>query len=83
MRNHETRVMLTEEQMEEIAERAAEKAIERMTQDLYVSIGKGVVRRGLIVLGIITTALALWLLKKGIITLWWRYLTWYKIFLVP
>ena len=38
-------VQLTDEQIEEIAEKAAEKAVEKMTNQIYLEVGKGVVKK--------------------------------------
>ena len=43
--------ILSEEQIEEIAERAAEKAVEKMTNQIYLEVGKGVVKKALYLLG--------------------------------
>ena len=42
--------ILSEEQIE-IAERAAEKAVEKMTNQIYLEVGKGVVKKALYLLG--------------------------------
>ena len=43
--------ILSEEQIEEIAGRAAEKAVEKMTNQIYLEVGKGVVKKALYLLG--------------------------------
>ena len=53
---------LTEEQIEPIAERAAEKAIETV----YLSVGRSVVNKVLYLIGAGALALAVWLNGKGV-----------------
>lgn len=58
---------LTEEEIERIAERAADKAVEKMADQAYQAIGKGVVSRFLWIVGVITVGFAAWLHSKGFI----------------
>jgi hypothetical protein len=60
-------VALSDEQIEIIAERAAEKAIEKMTANLYQEIGKGFINKALTLIGVLTVALAIWATQKGIV----------------
>ena len=57
--------ILSEEQIEEIAERAAEKAVEKMTNQIYLEVGKGVVKKALYLLGAIVVGAGLWAKAKG------------------
>jgi len=66
---HTNPVPLTDEQIEMIAERAAEKAMKKLTEDAYMSIGKGVVSKAFWIIGMVATALFFWLAQKGIIKL--------------
>lgn len=66
-RFHLSNSSLTEEEMEEIAERAAEKAIAKVTQDLYTSIGKAVLTKVVWSVGVAWVALIIWLNAKGLI----------------
>lgn len=59
--------LLSEDQLEEIAERAAEKAIAKVTQDLYTSIGKAVLTKVVWSVGVAWVALIIWLNAKGFI----------------
>jgi len=59
--------ILSEDQVEFIAERAAEKAIAKMTASLYQEIGKGVIKKILTLAGILVIGLAFWASSKGII----------------
>jgi hypothetical protein len=56
---------VTPEQLEAIAENAAERAVKKMTDNLYKEVGKGVLNKLLWVLGIITVAMAAWLHDRG------------------
>lgn len=60
-------VWLTEEQIEMIAERAAGVAVKKMTDDAYKAIGKGVVNKTLVVLGVLGLAGYYWLQTKGLV----------------
>lgn len=58
-------VVLTEGQMEDIAERAAEKAVVKMEKNLYAGFGAAVLRKGLYVVGVAFALLTAWLAGKG------------------
>lgn len=58
---------LTDEQIKEIAERAAEIAAEKMQAHLYESVGKTVINKFLQFLGFAAVAIGLWLYDKGLI----------------
>jgi hypothetical protein len=58
---------LTEEQIEQIAEKAAEKAIEKLTSHVYQEVGKSVVSKILYLVGACAIGLFLWLKSKGVI----------------
>lgn len=51
--------------MEEIAERAAVKAVKKMELNLYAGLGAAVVRKGLYVIGVAAALLTAWLAGKG------------------
>ena len=64
-------IQLTDEQIEEIAEiaeKAAEKAVEKMTNQIYLEVGKGVVKRALYLLGALVVGAGLWAKAKGWLT---------------
>lgn len=65
--NRRADIHLSDEQIEKIAEVAAEKAIEKMTSGVYQSIGKTVVERVFYIIGAIALGGYLWLKKEGII----------------
>lgn len=51
-------VVLTDDQVEAIAEKAAEKAVKKMTDDFYKQIGRNVVSKLLIWIGILAFGVA-------------------------
>jgi len=58
-------VHLTDEQIDEIAERAAKKAVEQMTNQIYMEVGKGVVKKALYLLGAFIVGAGIWAKAKG------------------
>jgi len=56
---------LTEEQIEAIAERAAQKAVAALTDHVYREIGKGIVSKLYTVVGVCAAAVVLWATSKG------------------
>lgn len=58
-------VQLTDEQIEEIADRAAKKAVEQMTNQIYMEVGKGVVKKALYLLGAFIVGAGIWAKAKG------------------
>lgn len=63
--NRRAHPQLTDEQMDEIAERAAEKAVAKMTAQMYQHIGKGVLDKFFLIVGVLAVGLAAWLHAKG------------------
>lgn len=59
---------LTEEQIEEIAERAAKKAVEQITAATYQQIGKGVVSKAFWIIGVVAVAAFFWAARHGIVS---------------
>jgi hypothetical protein len=59
------RRQLTEDDIDEIAEKAAEKAVQKMTAHVYQQVGKGLVSRFLWLVGAVFIGLAAWLHTKG------------------
>jgi hypothetical protein len=57
--------LLSEELIEAIAERAAEKAVTKLTHDLYAQIGRGIVNKIMTVIGVLAVALFFWAAGKG------------------
>ena len=51
---------LSDEQIELIAEKAAQKAVAKLTEEFYKQVGKSVVDKFLIVLGAVTLAGLVW-----------------------
>lgn len=64
---------LTEEQIEHIAgiaadkaaEKSADLAVKKLTDDAYKAIGKGVVNKFLVIVGVLTAAAYLYAQQKG------------------
>ena len=60
-------VPLTEEQIEEIAERAAERAMKKLTDHMYKEVGRSVVNKLFWIVGVISVGLYMWLKQKGLL----------------
>lgn len=60
-------VTLTDEEIEMIAEKAAQKAVARMTNDLYREVGRGVVNKFFWIVGLSTIGVYVYLQQKGYI----------------
>lgn len=56
---------LSDEEIDLIAEKAAEKAIEKITHQLYEEIGRSIVSKVLTGLGILAVALVSWFAGQG------------------
>lgn len=63
-----TQTHISDKQIEEIAEKAAEKAIAMMTSGVYQSIGKSVVDKFLYITGALALAVWIWAKNKGYIS---------------
>ena len=59
---------LSDEQIEDIAERAAEKAVEKMTSGVYQAIGKSILDKALYLTGAIGLGVWFWMKKNGWVT---------------
>lgn len=59
---------LTEDQIEQIAELAAERAISKLTDHAYKAVGKSIVEKLFYIVGVLSVALYLWLKEKGMAT---------------
>ena len=59
--------MLNDTAIEQIAERAAEKAIEKLTNHVYQEVGKSVVSKFVYIVGACSVGLYLWMKSKGVI----------------
>lgn len=62
-------IPLSDAQLERIAEKAAAKAVEKMTGKMYEEVGRNVVSKGLTILGVIAVSLITYLYGKGVIKL--------------
>lgn len=58
---------LTEDQIEEIAQKAAEKAIEKLTSYVYKAVGKSVVSKFLWIVGALAVGVWIWAEKNGLV----------------
>ena len=62
--HHIQSVSLTQEQIEEIASRAADKAIERITQHVYQQVGRSVINKLIWIVGSLSVAFYIWFNDK-------------------
>ena len=58
-------MILTEEQLDRIAEKAADKAVAKITNQVYQQIGKSVVTKMTWLLGACAVGIGLWLKSEG------------------
>lgn len=58
---------LTEEEIEMIAEKAAEKAVAKMTGILYREVGRTIIQRFVWIVGVLAVTAYIYLQQKGII----------------
>ena len=61
--------MLTETEMDQLAERAAQKAVKRMTEEAYREVGRQTLRGVTYIVGVLTVAGLLWLANHGYLKL--------------
>ena len=59
--------VLTEREIDDIAEKAAEKAIRKLTDHVYQEVGKSVVSKFVYIVGALTLTLYLWAKSKGLV----------------
>ena len=57
-------IMLTHDQIEEIASRAADKAIDRITQHVYQQVGRSVINKLMWIIGSLAVGTYLWFNDK-------------------
>lgn len=58
---------LSDAQIEKIAEKAADKAVAKLTDRVYRDVGKSVIQKFIYIVGVIGVAAFLWLQAKGLI----------------
>ena len=58
---------LTKEDIELIAENAADKAVKKITDQVYQEVGKSVINKFIWAVGAITVGFVMWLHSKGLI----------------
>lgn len=56
---------ISDEQMELIADKAAEKAVRKLTDNAYKSIGKSVTEKFFYIVGVLSLAVYFWAQSKG------------------
>ena len=59
--------MLNDTAIEQIAEKAAEKAIKKLTAQVYQEVGKSVISKFVYIIGACSIGLYLWLTSKGVL----------------
>ena len=59
--------LLDDSELEKIAERAAEKAIKKLTNHVYQEVGKSVISKFVYIVGACSVGLYLWMKSKGVI----------------
>ena len=59
---------LTDDQIDEVAERAADLAVKKMTENAYKAVGKSVIEKLFYIVGVLTLALYLWAKEKGLVS---------------
>lgn len=60
-------VYLSDDQIEQIAEEAAKRALKHMIEDGYKAVGKNVIEKGAWVVGVLACGIFAWLASKGFI----------------
>ena len=63
-----TKERLSEEQIEAIAEKAADRAVKKLTDQVYREVGRGIISKFVWLVGATSIGVVLWLNAKGIIT---------------
>lgn len=58
---------LTDAQIDKIAEKAADKAVAKITDQVYREVGKGVIKKLFWIVGVTSVALFFWAQSKGLI----------------
>jgi len=58
---------LTEDMIDEIAEKAAQKAVEKITANVYQQVGKSVISKFTWIIGVIALSAFFWMTAKGMI----------------
>jgi hypothetical protein len=61
-----THITLTDTQLDEIAERAAQRAVEKITDHVYRQVGKSLINKLFWIVGACATAVYIWLHAKGL-----------------
>lgn len=59
---------LTDDQIEAIAEKAADLAVQKLTENAYKAVGKSIIEKLFWIVGVVTIGVYLWMKEKGIVT---------------
>lgn len=68
MTTPERQTWLNDEQIDEIAERAADLAVKKLTENAYKAVGKSIIEKLFWIVGVLTVAVYLWAKEKGIVS---------------
>lgn len=60
-------ICLTPEQIEQIAEKASDKAVEKITHMVYQEIGRNIIQKAIWIVGVIGASIFFWLNANGFI----------------
>lgn len=60
-------ITLTADQLDAIAEAAADKAVSKITDNVYKQVGKGILNKLIWLLGAFGTGVYLWMASKGLV----------------
>jgi len=63
--NHNWPLPLTEEQLDDIAERAAERAVQKVFDRISLEVGRSILRKSAYVIGALVLVAAAWLIGGG------------------
>jgi hypothetical protein len=67
--NQEKVMSMTEAEMDQLAEKAAEKAIKRMTEEAYREVGRQTLKGVTYIVGVLTLVCIIWLANHGYLKL--------------
>ena len=59
---------LTDDQIEAIAEKAADLAVQKLTENAYKAVGKSIIEKLFWIVGVVTIGVYLWMKEKGVVT---------------
>jgi hypothetical protein len=59
---------MSETEMDQLADKAADRAVKRMTEEAYREVGRRTLRGLFYIVGVLTMAVIVWLVKHGYLT---------------